>query len=200
MLRRRSGTCPKFSGGDLEEATPDPIPNSEVKLFGADGTAGEALWESRTPPGLFPRNPRATRTGVSTFCSLAAANGTRKQVERGRKFKVESRTCETESRASTAAAMARAEETGSASAKIHDVGAESRPVSSRLALSTFDLRLSTSRDQSEPLSENVIPTGDGLSVPETARRCGAFDPRFLARASPAGYPGVPCVIAAGSSP
>ena len=44
-------SSPKFSGGDLEEATPDPISNSEVKLLGADGTAGEALWESRTPPG-----------------------------------------------------------------------------------------------------------------------------------------------------
>ena len=45
---------PKVSGGDFEEATPDPIPNSEVKLFGADGTAREAVWESRTLPGLFP--------------------------------------------------------------------------------------------------------------------------------------------------
>ena len=30
---------PKFPGGDIKEATPDPIPNSEVKLLGADGTA-----------------------------------------------------------------------------------------------------------------------------------------------------------------
>ena len=44
---------PKVSGGDLEEATPDPIPNSEVKLLGADGTAREAVWESRTLPGFF---------------------------------------------------------------------------------------------------------------------------------------------------
>jgi hypothetical protein len=44
---------PNISGGDIEEATPDPIPNSEVKLFGADGTAREAVWESRTLPGLF---------------------------------------------------------------------------------------------------------------------------------------------------
>ena len=44
---------PKISGGDIEEVTPDPIPNSEVKLFGADGTAREAVWESRKPPGLF---------------------------------------------------------------------------------------------------------------------------------------------------
>src|SRR5580692_7493303 len=46
---------PQVSGGDLEEATPDPIPNSEVKLLGADGTAREAVWESRTLPGLLRR-------------------------------------------------------------------------------------------------------------------------------------------------
>ena len=43
---------PQVSGDDFEEATPDPIPNSEVKLFGADGTAREAVWESRTSPGF----------------------------------------------------------------------------------------------------------------------------------------------------
>ncbi len=42
----------KFSGGYVGEATPDPIPNSEVKLSRADGTAREAVWESRTPPGF----------------------------------------------------------------------------------------------------------------------------------------------------
>ena len=42
---------PKVSGGYIEEAIPDPISNSEVKLFGADGTARETLWESRTLPG-----------------------------------------------------------------------------------------------------------------------------------------------------
>ena len=31
----------KVSGGDIEEVTPDPISNSEVKLLGADGTARE---------------------------------------------------------------------------------------------------------------------------------------------------------------
>ena len=46
------------SGGDFEEATPDPIPNSEVKLLGADGTAREAVWESRTLPGFFPERAR----------------------------------------------------------------------------------------------------------------------------------------------
>jgi hypothetical protein len=52
--KRVKDEAPKISGGDIEEATPDPIPNSEVKLFGADGTAREAVWESRTLPGLFP--------------------------------------------------------------------------------------------------------------------------------------------------
>ena len=44
---------PKFSGGDIEEVPPDPIPNSEVKLFGADGTATVTLWESRSLPDFF---------------------------------------------------------------------------------------------------------------------------------------------------
>ena len=39
-----------FFGGDSEEVTPVPIPNTEVKLFSADGTARETVWESRTSP------------------------------------------------------------------------------------------------------------------------------------------------------
>jgi hypothetical protein len=42
---------PQISGGNIEEAIPDPISNSVVKLFGADGTARATVWESRTPPG-----------------------------------------------------------------------------------------------------------------------------------------------------
>src|SRR5436305_3621081 len=49
----------KVSGGHTGGATPDPIPNSEVKTSRAHGTAGETLWESRSPPGLFRRSPRA---------------------------------------------------------------------------------------------------------------------------------------------
>ena len=51
--QQTSNVKPKVSGDDLEVATPDPIPNSVVKHFGANGTAGVALWESRTSPGLF---------------------------------------------------------------------------------------------------------------------------------------------------
>ncbi len=40
-------------GGNVGRVTPDPIPNSEVKPIRADGTAGEALWESRTSPELW---------------------------------------------------------------------------------------------------------------------------------------------------
>jgi hypothetical protein len=44
----------RSSGGYSGRATPDPIPNSVVKPSSADGTAGETLWESRTPPDLWP--------------------------------------------------------------------------------------------------------------------------------------------------
>ena len=38
-------TC--FFGGHSEEVPPVPIPNTAVKLFCADGTAWETVWESR---------------------------------------------------------------------------------------------------------------------------------------------------------
>ncbi len=43
----------KFPGDHSVEATPVPIPNTEVKLYRADDTAGVTLWESRSLPGLF---------------------------------------------------------------------------------------------------------------------------------------------------
>jgi hypothetical protein len=43
----------KFSGGFVERVTPVPIPNTEVKPLGADGTALEAAWESRKPPDYY---------------------------------------------------------------------------------------------------------------------------------------------------
>ena len=41
-----------FPGGNSLEETPDPIPNSAVKLKDANGTAGATPWESQSPPGL----------------------------------------------------------------------------------------------------------------------------------------------------
>jgi hypothetical protein len=43
----------KFPGGHRSRVTPVPIPNTEVKLATADGTACEGAWESRSLPGLF---------------------------------------------------------------------------------------------------------------------------------------------------
>ena len=40
-----------FFGGDGKEATPVPIPNTEVKPSKADDTAAVRQWESRTLPG-----------------------------------------------------------------------------------------------------------------------------------------------------
>ena len=42
-----------FSGDFVGRVTPVPIPNTEVKPAGADGTARETVWESRKSPGLF---------------------------------------------------------------------------------------------------------------------------------------------------
>ena len=47
----------EFFGGNCEEVTPVPIPNTAVKLLSADGTAREAVWESRTPPKIFYKSP-----------------------------------------------------------------------------------------------------------------------------------------------
>ena len=41
-----------FPGGYSLEETPDPIPNSAVKLKDADDTARATVWERRLPPTL----------------------------------------------------------------------------------------------------------------------------------------------------
>ncbi len=40
------------AGGNCEKVTPDPIPNSEVKLLRADGTTRETEGESRSSPAI----------------------------------------------------------------------------------------------------------------------------------------------------
>jgi hypothetical protein len=42
-----------FAGVDSGGATPDPIPNSEVKPASGDGIARVTVWESSTMPALF---------------------------------------------------------------------------------------------------------------------------------------------------
>ena len=51
-LRDKKQNTSTLFGGYIEGVIPDPIPNSEVKPFRADGTAEVILWESRTPPDL----------------------------------------------------------------------------------------------------------------------------------------------------
>jgi hypothetical protein len=48
---RKDDNSSSRSGGDSEEDTPVPIPNTEVKLFSADGSWGVTPCESRTLPG-----------------------------------------------------------------------------------------------------------------------------------------------------
>ena len=47
----------KVFGGNSEEDPPVPIPNTEVKLLCADGTAWESAWESRSPPKFIFKKP-----------------------------------------------------------------------------------------------------------------------------------------------
>jgi hypothetical protein len=49
----QSSSRQQVSGGITGGATPDPIPNSEVKPSRADGTARDTVWESRSPPDFF---------------------------------------------------------------------------------------------------------------------------------------------------
>jgi hypothetical protein len=51
----------EFPGGHRRGVTPVPIPNTEVKLSTADGTAWETAWESRSLPGLFFKGPSRKR-------------------------------------------------------------------------------------------------------------------------------------------
>ena len=53
--RSADGSFESFFGGNSEEAPPVPIPNTEVKLFSADGTARETVWESRSPPNPYEK-------------------------------------------------------------------------------------------------------------------------------------------------
>src|SRR5438045_8659297 len=59
------------SGEFVGRVTPVPIPNTEVKPAGADGTARVTVWESRKSPGLFLRfqisNLRAHKSPLDLF-------------------------------------------------------------------------------------------------------------------------------------
>ena len=54
-IKEQSTRFEKFSGDFVDRVTPVPIPNTEVKPVGADGTARVTVWESRKSPGLFKK-------------------------------------------------------------------------------------------------------------------------------------------------
>ena len=80
-----AGTVSSVSGGYSGEVTPDPIPNSEVKLASANGTARVTLWESRTPPDLSWNPP--TQVGGFFFYGASTPGSNRREVSSG--FSVE---------------------------------------------------------------------------------------------------------------
>ena len=60
-------------GDDSLKDPPVPIPNTEVKLQDADGTAGATLWESRSSPtNPLPPPLSTTAPGAAFFRSGAA--------------------------------------------------------------------------------------------------------------------------------
>ena len=56
-----------FYGGHSKEDPPVPIPNTEVKLFSADGTARATVWESRSPPFFITKAPSRFLLGAFDF-------------------------------------------------------------------------------------------------------------------------------------
>ena len=59
----------KFYGGHSKEDPPVPIPNTEVKLFSADGTARATVWESRSSPYFYTKSPNQ-RNLIGAFVFL----------------------------------------------------------------------------------------------------------------------------------
>ena len=66
-----------FSGGYGEEATPDPIPNSEVKLLSADGTAHLLCGRVGRRRDLFKgRRARLNTYSAAFFYGICSIAGT----------------------------------------------------------------------------------------------------------------------------
>ena len=63
-LKFENSNRKKFSGDFVGRVTPVPIPNTEVKPAGADGTARVTAWESRKSPGLFKKPARLISRGL----------------------------------------------------------------------------------------------------------------------------------------
>ncbi len=63
-----------FPGGHSEQEPPDPIPNSEVKMFCADGSVAVGHVRVGRCQGLKPESPVRSRTGL-LFLGVFRAKG-----------------------------------------------------------------------------------------------------------------------------
>ena len=81
LLTNRLNALP---GGNSGEVTPVPMPNTEVKLSSANGTAGEALWESRSLPGALLKGPISYEMGPFFFCFWRLLQEIPRSVKLGR--------------------------------------------------------------------------------------------------------------------
>lgn len=72
LLTPNSLPLTAFIGGHSEEVPPVLIPNTEVKLFCANGTAWATMWESRSPPITCKQKPRSDlfRSGFLSWSSV----------------------------------------------------------------------------------------------------------------------------------
>ena len=61
----------EFSGDFVDRVTPVPIPNTEVKPVRADGTAWEAVWESRKLPDIITKSPSMNLDGLFQYSKFA---------------------------------------------------------------------------------------------------------------------------------
>ena len=63
-----------LSGDFVGRVTPVPVPNTEVKPAGADGTARVTAWESRKSPGLLNEARESVKLEWA-FCDLVRRYG-----------------------------------------------------------------------------------------------------------------------------
>ena len=95
LAMERSKSLPHFKmlfGGDSCGDPPVPIPNTEVKPAGADGTWGADPWESRKPPNTLVGAARTAPVraalfiygsrGGCNYCGCLGRNGTGYSISR----------------------------------------------------------------------------------------------------------------------
>src|SRR3954447_15964637 len=81
-LREATRPAGHFPGGHRRGVTPVPIPNTEVKLSTADGTAWVTVWESRSLPGLFLQGPLVVSGPFFCTEAISSQPGIKRSLKR----------------------------------------------------------------------------------------------------------------------